>query len=163
MINLSGKNPMRVNNGQMRVFEAIAATIVIFSAFSIAIYLIYPFSLWTVYEKEDLDRFGYNVLNNLIESGAVESILKESDDNVIKVRLKTFIDGIIPSMMYYNLKILVREEGNIGFHELISISNAPSKVFMSSPQTSSTTAIYTSREGKAYYLILILVKGGENA
>jgi len=149
------------NKGQVRVFEAVAAATIIFMSFSAAILLIRPQHSWAIREVEDLDRLGYNILHNLIENGAIESILRESSLNASRIKLKTLLEGIIPIMTYYNLTIFVRDEGGaVELKYYVSVSNARPEVFLNSPEVSSATAIYTSRSGRIYYIIIMLVKGG---
>ena len=160
------KRIFNAREGQVRVFEMVVAAVIIFVSFSASIFLIYPSHTGEIYERENLDRLGYNVLHNLVETGAIESILKDlnkNDLNIVKAKLKTLIDGIIPLMTYYNLTIFVRNEGSAALNFLLSVSNAPPDIFVKSAEASSTTVVYTSRDGKMYYLMIMLVKEGEKA
>ncbi|MBS7635219.1 hypothetical protein KEJ34_07020 [Candidatus Bathyarchaeota archaeon] len=152
------KRILDADKGQVRMFEAVIAAIIIFSIFSASIFLIMPSRTWVLHEKEDLDRLGYNVLHSLIETDAVESVLTESGGNAAS-RLKMLIEETISPSMYYNLTIFKCEDNT----EVVSVSNISPDEFGKLPEKSSTTAIYTSRGGEnggeSYYIILVLAKG----
>lgn len=160
------KKQLRVNRGQIRMFEAVVATIIIFVAFSASVFLMSPSRLWQVYEKEYLDRLGYNILHNLAETRAIESVLRANNPGIIKSRLEMIIKGIVPLLTYYNLTILkcaTFEDGSFGLQRLISISNASPEVFGQMPEVSSTMMVYTTSNRETYYLVLVLAKGSEKA
>jgi hypothetical protein len=149
---------LNVNRGQIRIFEAVVATAVIFVAFSASILLIYPSRLWLIYEREYLDRLGYNILHNLAETGAIESVLGEDT-----YHLEIIMNRIMPLLTYYNLTIFVFNTAKGEIQRFASVSNATPEVFRRMPEVSSTMMVYTSRSGKTYYLVLVLAKGGEKS
>lgn len=154
------KRKLDEDKGQVRMFEAVIAAIIIFSVFSASIFLMYPSRTWVLHEKEDLDRLGYNVLHSLIETDAMESVLTESSGNAA-YRLKMLIEEAISPSIYYNLTIF-RCENNLE-EPIVSVSNISPNKFGKLPEKSSTKAIYTSRSGEnggeTYYIILVLAKG----
>jgi hypothetical protein len=158
------KRILGVDKGQVRMFEAVIAAIIIFSVFSASIFLIYPSRIGILHEKEDLDRLGYNILHSLIETDAIEYVLTESGGNADS-RLKMLIEEIISPSIYYNLTIFKCEDNGVvvTLRSNFSVSNISPDEFSRLPEKSSTMAIYTSRSGEnggeTYYIILVLAKG----
>lgn len=152
------RGKLGADKGQVRMFEAVIAAIIIFSVFSASIFLMYPSRTWVLHEMEDLDRLSYNVLHSLIETDAIESVLTENNGNAAS-RLKMLIEETISSSIYYNLTIFRCEDNT----EIVSVSNVSADEFNQLPEKSSTAAIYTSRNGEnggeIYYIILVLAKG----
>ncbi|MEM2960883.1 MAG: hypothetical protein QXU67_04700 [Candidatus Bathyarchaeia archaeon] len=162
MLSLNLKNIDSANRGQVRIFEVIVTAIIIFTAFSASIFLIYPSRTWVLYERGDLDRLGYNILHILTETGTLESILEENNVETAQIRLKTLIGGVLSFTTYYNLTIFAcveDEGGTVWLQPLISVSNTSPKVLETLYDVSSTMTIYTSHDGKIYYLIIMLAKG----
>jgi hypothetical protein len=158
------KRILGADKGQVRMFEAVIAAIIIFSVFSASIFLMYPSRTWVLHEKEDLDRLGYNILHSLIETDAIESVLTESGGNAA-YKLKMLIEEIISPSIYYNLTIFKCEYngGVVTLRSNFNVSNISPDEFGRLPEKSSTMAIYTSRSGEnggeTYYIILVLAKG----
>jgi hypothetical protein len=158
------KRILSADKGQVRMFEAVIAAIIIFSVFSASIFLMYPSRTWVLHEKEDLDRLGYNILHSLIETDAIESVLTESGGNAA-YKLKMLIEEIISPSIYYNLTIFKCEYngGVVTLRSNFNVSNISPDEFGRLPEKSSTMAIYTSRSGEnggeTYYIILVLAKG----
>jgi len=149
---------LKINRGQIRIFEAVVATTVIFVVFSVSMLLIYPPRLWLIYEKEYLDRLGYNILHNLAETGAIEIVLNRGVHH-----LEMAMDKIMPPLTYYNLTVFVFNAAEGKTQRFASISNTTPEVFRQIPEVSSTIMVYTSKTGETYYLVLVLAKGGERS
>ena len=156
---------LKARKGQLRILEAVIASVVIFIVFSASTFLIYPSRVWVPQEKADLDRLGYNLLSRLAESGTIEITVEKYEPGLREVHLKTVIYRSLSSITYFNLTVFrcVDEADGVRVdlqHE-ISVSNAPHEAFAKSTGVSSTTMIYTSKEGDIYYLVLVLARGRE--
>ncbi|MEM3666946.1 MAG: hypothetical protein QW222_07705 [Candidatus Bathyarchaeia archaeon] len=145
--------------GQSRILEAVIAAVIIFIVFSVSIFLVQTSNVKVSQEKADLDRLGYNVLHEIVESGSIEATLEE--DVLGGEYLKTLIHRSLPSSIYFNLTIYNCTGSIYGkwyYGNPASFSNAPAKIFANSIETSSTSLIYTSKRGNIYYLVLTLTK-----
>ncbi|MEM3046869.1 MAG: hypothetical protein QW057_07290 [Candidatus Bathyarchaeia archaeon] len=154
--------------GQSRLIEAILAALIIFVVFSVAVYLVTSAKLWTVHERGDLDRAGYNLLHTLAESRVIEQTVDDPSVNST-APLYMVVQRFLPPMTYFNLtvyKLQVDDDGVTINRTIVDkpISNADSAdSFTRSSDVSSTTFIYTSRRGNIYYIVLMLARGGEGA
>lgn len=160
--------------GQSRLIEAILAAVIIFVVFSVAVYLVTSAKLWTVYERGDLDRAGYNLLHTMAESRVIDQVVEGQNTTT---PLFTVVHRFLPPMTYFNLTIynITAAQGDpndpanvtmkmdpIKAQGGATISNADSAdSFTRSSEVSSTTFIYTSRRGSIYYIVLVLARGGE--
>ena len=156
---------LKARKGQLRIFEAVIATIIIFTVFSTSIFLIYPSRVWVLQEKADLDRLGYNLLHRLAESGTIENTVERYGPGFCEVHLKTVVYRSLPPLTYFNLTVFrcVKEADGVrvGLRYDTSVSNASPEVFAKSTEVSSTTMIYSSKQGNIYYLVLVLAREGE--
>ena len=152
--------------GQARILEAIIAAVIIFIVFSVATFLVQTSDVRVLQERSDLDRLGYNVLNNLMESGTVETIETSSAYQIATQRdlyLRTAVQSLLPVNIYFNLTLFnctdmttyvqLRTVTN-------NVANALPILFANSTEVSSTDMIYTSKNGNVYHAILLLARAG---
>ena len=154
----------KARKGQSRLVESILAALIIFAVFSVAVYLVTSTKLWTVHERGDLDRAGYNLLHTLAESRVIEQTVEQNRTSSLKILVQRFV----PPMTYFDLtiyNITTAQDGitmNMTALPETPITNADSPdSFTRSSEVSSTTFIYTSRQGNIYYIVLKLARGGE--
>jgi len=151
------------SKGQLRVIEAVLATIIIFTTFASAAYLLKSHRTWATRHLEELEKTGYNALQRLAESGGLEMTVGDSRPGW-EVHLKLLLETILPASVYYNLTILAsRYQNGIVTLEDYSqaITNVQSAGFINSPEIASVTYVYTCRNAKVYVLVLQLATGGE--
>lgn len=149
--------------GVSRILEAVISAAILFVVFSVATFLAQTSDLKILQERSDLDRLGYNVLNNVMESGAIENIEKQTlPPNIDKVTyLRTAIQTYLPTTVYFNLTIYEYiDQSPFGRLDpfIKSVANADS--FKSSTEISSTDMVYTSKNGNTYYVVLVLARAG---
>jgi len=147
----SGKN---VIDGQMRILEAVIASIIIFMAFSAAFYFIYSTQNIFAQEAIDLNRLAYNTLHQIAESGIIEKTIEEETGGVDQ--LKIALQELLPANIYFNLTVNpINPSG-----EPISASNAPAEAFKKTGEVASASIIYTSKRGNIYHMVLKLTRAG---
>lgn len=159
MIEVRGRS-----KGQLRVIEAVLATVIIFTTFASAAYLLKSHRTWATRHLEELEKTGYNALQRLAESGGLEATVGDSHLGW-ELHLKLLLETILPSSVYYNLTVLVSRYQN-GIATLVNyngqaITNVQSAGFINSPEIASITYVYTCRRAKVYVLVLQLATGGE--
>ncbi|MCX8170945.1 MAG: hypothetical protein N3E47_03085 [Candidatus Bathyarchaeota archaeon] len=143
--------------GQVRIIEAVTASILIFIAFTAAFFMLFSSEKFFRQETVDLDRLAYNVLHRLAESGVIDESIEEGRYN--EVELRSALQNLLPQNLYFNLTIRERDASGL-WRPYPPISNAPSGVFESPSEVASASIIYTSKEGKIYYLSLVLARAG---
>lgn len=151
------------NRGISRILETVIAAVILFVVFSGATFMVQTSDVKTLQERSDLDRLGYNVLTNVMESGVVENIeakaLPENIDNA--TYLRTAIQTYLPITVYFNLTIYESTD-QISHNQLLpaikNVANADS--FERSGEISSTAMMYTSKSGNSYYAVLYLARAG---
>lgn len=142
--------------GQSRILEAVVAASIIFVVFSVSSFLVRASDIRVLQERADLDRLGYNNLHILVESGAFEEIIliHQNNASLISYDLKNILQRSLPQDILFNLTVYeclnmsLLFIANNTYHQPTSL------------EVSSTSLIYTSREGKIYFLNLILTRPG---
>jgi len=152
------------SKGQLRVIEAVLASIIIFTTFTSAAYLLTSHRTWATRNLEELEKIGYNALQRLAESGGLEATVGDSHLGW-ELHLKLLLETILPASIYYNLTVLVSSY-KFGIATLAqcngqAITNVQSNGFNTSPEIASITYVYTCRRAKVYVLVLQLATGGE--
>jgi hypothetical protein len=151
---------IRSGRGQSRILEAVVAAAIIFIVFSVSSYLVRASEVRVLQERADLDRLGYNVLHRLVESGAYEEIQgRAASQQELELLLKDALQRALPTSVYFNLTIY-RCEGLELTPLPINPSNMPAESTPKTLERSSTSTIYTSRDGTIYLLILTLTREG---
>lgn len=156
-------NLLKTRKGQSRILEAVIGAVIIFIVFSVATFLIRASDVKVLQERGDLDRLGYNVLNRIVESGTIESLVEVPRWDIV---LRTAVQKSLPSTIYFNLTVFNCINNPIDnllikLDYVTSVSNASPEAFTKSKEVSSTTMIYTSKNGNVYYLVLVLARAGE--
>ncbi|MEM2961171.1 MAG: hypothetical protein QXU67_06160, partial [Candidatus Bathyarchaeia archaeon] len=95
------KGYLGANKGQARLTESILAVGLILLIFTTSIYLMSASKVWTIYEKGDLDKLGYNILSYLLEARAIDNLEKSSAN----AQLKYLLERYLPPMTFFNLTI----------------------------------------------------------
>lgn len=151
----------RAKKAQARLTESLLAVGLILITFTTSIYIMSSSRLWTIYEKADLDRLGYNLLSYLLEAGVIDNL----NDPGAKEELKFFVERNLPPMTFYNLTVYRCKNGSNGAIDMevwLSISNVPeqysSDAFKASVEVSSSSALYTSKKSNIHFLILVLAR-----
>ncbi|MBS7653206.1 MAG: hypothetical protein QW638_05455 [Candidatus Bathyarchaeia archaeon] len=147
--------------GQSRILEAVIAAAIIFIVFSVSSFLVRASDVRVLQERSDLDRLGYNVLHRLVESGAYGEIMARanSQPELAELLLKDALQRALPSSIYFNLTIT--ECDGLTLTTLsINPSNTHGEPTPRQLEASSTSLIYTSKDGKIYLLILTLTREG---
>ncbi|MEM3591161.1 MAG: hypothetical protein QW702_03575 [Candidatus Bathyarchaeia archaeon] len=142
--------------GQVRIIEAVIAAILIFIAFTAAFFMLFSSEKFFKQETVDLNRLAYNVLHRLAESGVIEIAVNEGQSTV----LANALQSLLPQNVYYNLTIYKRDSSGQGWSYPSYVSNAPREVFKRSSEVASASITYTSKNGKIYYLNLVLTRAG---
>ncbi|MEM1508194.1 MAG: hypothetical protein QW262_08125 [Candidatus Bathyarchaeia archaeon] len=147
--------------GQVRIIEAVIAAILIFIAFTAAFSMLFSSEKFFKQETVDLNRLAYNVLHRLAESGVIETAINEGQSAV----LANALQSLLPQNVYYNLTIYERDSSGQGWIPVNLggkpyVSNASGEVFERSSEVASASITYTSKNGKIYYLSLILTRAG---
>lgn len=152
--------------GQMRILEAIIAAVIIFIVFSVATFLVQTSDVKVLQERTDLDKLGYNVLNNLMESGTIETIETSSAYQNATQRdlyLRTAVQSYLPVNIYFNLTLFNSTDMTTYVQLRMvtnNVANALPTSFTNSTEVSSTDMIYTSKNGNVYHAILLLARAG---
>lgn len=158
------KCPQKTRRGQSRILEAVIAASIIFIVLSASMFLIRPSDVKVSQERADLDRLGYNVLHRLVESGTIEETLELYGPGFREDHMRTAVQRMLPSSIYFNLTVFNctedKKNGLIRLEPLPSISNAPPGLFSEPLEVSSTSIMYTSKNGNIYHLILVLARSG---
>jgi hypothetical protein len=156
----------RANKGQARLTESILAVGLILIIFTTSIYLMSPPKVWTIYEKGDLDRVGYNILNYLLEVGTIDNLGKLQNSTDIESQLRFLLETYLPPMTFFNFTIYNLENDSsvstISMKIWLKVNNTKWDAFEASAEVSSTSVLYTSKDGKMYFLILMLARSGES-
>jgi hypothetical protein len=154
----------RGSNGQFRVIEAVLATIIIFTTFTSAAYMLKAHRTWATRQVEELEKLGYNTLERFAESGVLDVTIGESRPGW-EVHLKLVLDTVLPPSVYYNLTIYSSKYlDGIAILEKYNeqpITNSQASGFTRSPEIAAATYIYTTNGAKIYVLVLQLATGGE--
>jgi len=143
--------------GQMRILEAVIATIVLLIAFTAFYFMLYSSEKFFEQEAVDLNRLSYNALMHLVESGIVERAV--SGDVQAGAVLVRALQALLPSNVFFDLTI-VNITDTSSREVVVSVSNAVPAVFEGSSEVASATTTYTSSKGKIYMLVLRLALVG---
>lgn len=143
--------------GQVRVIEAVVASIIMLIMFTAAFYMLFSSEKFFKQEVVDLNRLAYNVLHHLLESNVVEEAVSE-EGAVNELKLMNVVESLIPQNVLFNLTIWEHEVNR--WNLIASIHNTPLEVFERASEIASAGVTYTSRSGKILYLNLILVRTG---
>ncbi|MEM1514978.1 MAG: hypothetical protein QXT26_02915 [Thermoproteota archaeon] len=148
--------------GQARIIEAVMASILLLIVFAVAFYMLFSSEKFFKQEVVDLNRLAYNILHRLAESGIIDEAVSGGQNGEIK--LLDALQGLLPQNIYFNLTIYeVDDSGQwrpVDLNGKFYVSNAPHEVFKISSDIASTGIIYTSRNGKTYFLNLVLTRAG---
>jgi hypothetical protein len=142
-----------LNKGQMRILEAVIATMILLVAFTSFYFMLYSSEKFFEQEAVDLNKLGYNALRHLVESGVVEQVV--GDAAVGKAVVVKALQGLLPPNVYFDLTITNITPPSSGV-EVLSASNAVPRVFDESGEVASATMVYTSSRGEVYKLVLRL-------
>ncbi|MBS7604971.1 MAG: hypothetical protein QXR84_06520 [Candidatus Bathyarchaeia archaeon] len=149
-----------VRLGQVRIIEAVIASILVFMAFTAVFFMLFSSEKFFKQEAVDLNRLAYNVLSRLVEPKVIEDSIEDSWVNETKII--NALQNLLPQNIYFNLTVSkwVSEPGGIGRWVTISssISNAPEDLFKASTEVASASIVYTSKNGKIYRLCLSLTR-----
>jgi len=156
----------RKGEGQARILEAVIAAAIIFVVFSGVTFFMRSSDITIVQERGELDRLGYNILDRIVESGAIEQELETKLDLwTIGQHFKAIILQALPSTVYFKLNIFNCTENGpwitLNPISLPNANNTSEDAFAISKEVSSTTVTYTSRTGSIYNIVLVLARGGE--
>lgn len=143
--------------GQVRIIEAVVASVMLFIIFTTAFFMLFSSEKFFEQETVDLNRLAYNVLNRLVESGVIEEAV--SDGRVDGVKIASTLQSMLPQNIYFNLTISERTTSG-SWRTTTSISNAPRDLFEKSLEVASAGIIYTTKDGRMYYLSLSLTRAG---
>lgn len=156
----------RDSKGQLRVIEAVLAVMIIFTTFTAAAYLLKAHRTWATRDIEELEKTGYNVLQRLAESGALEATVGDSHSGW-EIHLKLLLETILPPSVYYNLTVFVScyKSGTATlapYNGQVITNSLGVNDFSGSPEIASVTYVYTSYyKERIYVLYLQLATGGE--
>lgn len=143
--------------GQIRIIEAVVVALLIFIISTTVFFMLFSSEKFFKQEVVDLNRLAYNVLNRLIESGVIEESI--GDGRVDEAKIANVLRNLLPQGIYFNLTI--GQQRRLGYWEKISsISNAPQSLFEVATEVASASVIYTSKDGRIYYLALSLSRIG---
>lgn len=158
---------MRNQSGIARILEGVIAAVLIFIVFSAATFMVQTSDVKVLQERSDLDRLGYNVLTNLIESGVIETTetdpAYQNNATSRDLYLKTTLQSYLPITIYFNFTLsnCTDQTTYVKLQTVTnSVSNVPSQFFTDSTEVSSTDTIYTSKNGNIYYAVLLLARAG---
>ncbi|MCQ5374108.1 MAG: hypothetical protein NO515_03675 [Candidatus Methanomethylicia archaeon] len=156
------RNIRRTKKGQMRILETIIAAAVVYIVFSAAFFLIRSSESMTLQETIDLNKLGYNTLHRLMESRTIEETLEKQQENGMGY-LKNILQKFLPSGIYFNLTIYncTGDLENPFESFSWSVSNAPSDEIANSKEIGHSSAIYTSKAGNIYFLVLNVARAGQ--
>jgi hypothetical protein len=140
-------------SGQVRILEAVIATIILLIAFTAFYFMLYSSEKFFKQEAVDLNRLSYNTLMHLVESGVVERAVSGDSGALVKA-----LQSLLPPNVFFNLTIVDATDPSRG--AVVSVSNAVPTVFEGPGEVASATITYTSREGKVYMLVLKLALVG---
>lgn len=152
--------------GQSRILEAVIAAAIIFLVFSVSLFFVKSSDVKVLPERADLDRIGYNILHELSESGTIEETIENNPLGSPESHLKVLLQRLLPFSTYFNLTVYEAFNNNVGKARvppkaIVIVSNATPDVFTNSLEVSSTSIIYTSKNGNIYFISLALSRGGE--
>ncbi len=135
--------------GQMRVVEAVMASLIVVSALTfLYFFAVTPSS--QAYDTSELEKIGHNLLHDLDEQGLLARyVLKEEWVNLTSALLVS-----LPTNIYFNVSIYDTNYRSIG-HPLIQYGDQ--QVFSSSPAVASVTYIVTGY-GTSYNPRIIVLK-----
>lgn len=145
------------DGGQMRILEAVIATIVLLIAFTAFYFMLYSSAKFFKQEAVDLNRLSYNALIHLVESGVVERAV--SNPTTGGEMLVRALQSLLPPNVFFNLTVLNVTDAS-SREVVVSLSNAVPAVFEGPSELASATTTYTSSEGKIYMLVLRLALVG---
>ncbi len=148
------------SRGQMRILEAVAASLIIFIVFSAATFINRSSDVKVSQERADLDRLGYNILSDMVESGTVEATLEKS---YLPVELQAYLQRSLPMATFFNFTVYKNVADGKGWIIQVlffNCSNVPSSTFTDTLEVSSTPVMYTSKGGNTYSLTLVLARVG---
>jgi hypothetical protein len=140
-------------SGQVRILEAVIATIILLIAFTAFYFMLYSSEKFFKQEAVDLNRLSYNTLMHLVESGVVERAVSGDGGALVKA-----LQSLLPPNVFFNLTIVDATDPSRG--AVVSAFNAVPTVFEGPGEVASATITYTSREGKVYMLVLKLALVG---
>ncbi|MEM2587766.1 MAG: hypothetical protein QXV23_05645 [Candidatus Bathyarchaeia archaeon] len=147
--------------GQMRIIEAVIAATLMFIVFTAAFFMLFSSEKFFRQEAIDLNRLAYNVLHRLAESGVIETAIDKSQSAM----LASALQSLLPQNVYFNLTIYERDGSGQGWIPVNLdgkpyVSNASGGVFERLSEVASASITYTSKNGKIYYLSLVLTRAG---
>ncbi|MEM2950966.1 MAG: hypothetical protein QXV52_07715 [Nitrososphaeria archaeon] len=146
--------------GISRIIEAVVASLLILSAFSISYYLMLPQNTPHQRLSEDLKKFGYNLLSSLAANNGFDQLIFDSNGNVKKdweQQLKVVINSLIPHNIIFSIRVYNATLNQLGFVELeplnsVTISNAVDDsgqpndaIFLKAGENIQISYIYTTR------------------
>ncbi|MEM2960599.1 MAG: hypothetical protein QXU67_03235, partial [Candidatus Bathyarchaeia archaeon] len=120
-----------------------------------SIYFMSASKIWTIYEKGDLDKVGYNLLSYLLEARVIDNIGESSDP---KAQLQFIVQKYLPPMTFFKLTIFKGSPTE----SWLTICNANEEAFEASVEVSSISVPYTSKVGEIYLINLILARSEES-
>jgi len=143
----------RGRRGQMRVVEAIMASlIIVFAVAFVNLFVATPAS--PKYESSELEKIGYNVLHDLDEEGLLARFVNNAD----WVNLTAALAASLPTDVYFNLTVY-DVSGRVVNTQ--SIGYGTSRVFTGSDYVASVTYVVPGYQlvYKPRVLVLQLVRG----
>lgn len=152
---VSGLRGKRGRQGQMRVIEAMMASLIIVFAVSfINLFAVTPVS--PKYESSELEKIGYNVLHDLDEEGLLARFVCK--DPPEWVNMTAALAASLPTDVYFNLTVF-DVSGRVVNTQ--SIGYGASRVFSNSTYVASVTYVVPGYQlvYKARVLVLQLVRG----
>jgi hypothetical protein len=154
---------LRAKKGQARLTESILAVGLILILFTTSIYLMSSSKVWTIYEKGDLDKLGYNLLSYLLETRVIDNLGASPAESA--EQLKFLVERNLPPMTFFNLTIYKCISGSDGSNIVLvpwlKINNTDWEAFEASVEVSSTSVLYTSVKGSIYFIVLMLARSEE--
>jgi hypothetical protein len=151
----------RWNKGQMRVIEAILASLIIVAALTfVNFFSVNPSR--EKYEISELDRLGYNVLHGLDLEGILSKFVFSQEWN----DLEAAISVTLPADVYFNLTVLnidretINDEGiSYGNLEVFGSSDVSSVIYPVIGHFTESDPFIVTADYQPRILVLQLVRG----
>jgi hypothetical protein len=151
--------------GQFRILEVVFAAVILTSAYSVAIFIMEPANNPAIRASDDLEILAFNVLNHMAQGGTFDRITTEVGwEESIKIAMTR----LMPPGTYFNMTVFNATISGPSA-VLIPINSSPITnvqaleavtAFGRSPEISSSTLIYTTKDGQFLVLRIIVAAAG---
>lgn len=151
--------------GQFRILEVVFAAVILTTAYSVAIFIMEPANNPAIRTSDDMEILAFNVLNHMAQGGTFDRVTSEEN---WEEGIKIAITRLMPPGTYFNMTVFnATINGPTAILTPLNatpITNVQAvealEAFQRSPEISSSTLTYTTKNGQFLVLRIIVAAAG---